>query len=135
VVRGDSLVRAELLAFLRQTVRNEGTGAVGNGISITNPITFSATATGRRVTYAAQGRMRDIAILQLVLLLDHVGLSNVRRCGVGDCHRLFVKTYRREFCSVRCQARDYKRKLRQRMREQQEQQTRARRRRNTKGTR
>jgi hypothetical protein len=135
VVRGDSLARAELLAFLRQTVRNENTGAVGYGIAITSPVTFSATAAGRRVTCGAAGAMRDVAILQLLLLLDRVGLSNVRICGVGDCQRLFVKTYRREFCSARCQQRDYKRRLRQRRREQQEQQTRSRRRRNTKGQR
>ena len=135
VVRADAVVGAELLAFLRQTVRNEGTGAVGYGISTNHSMTFSAVATRRRVTCRAEGAMRDVAILQLVLLLDRVGLSNLRICGVEDCQRLFVKTYRREFCSVRCQQRDYKRRLRQRTREQKEQQTRARRRRVTKGTR
>ncbi len=137
VVRGDAVVRAELLAFLRQTVRNEGTGAVGYGISIHQTITFSAIATGRRVTCAAEGRMRDVTIVQLLLLLDRVGLSNIRLCKVGNCHRLFVKTYRREFCSVRCQQRENKRQQREnkRIREQQEQQIRARRRRITKGTR
>ena len=127
VMRGDSLVRAELLAFLRQTVRNENTGAVGYGISINGSVQFSAIAAGRRVTCFAEGAMRDVVVLQMLLLLDRVGLSNVRLCSVGDCQRLFVKTYRREFCSARCQQRDYKRKLRQRTREQQEQQTRARR--------
>ena len=135
VLSGDSLVRAELLAFLRQTVRYEDTGVRGYGISIRGPVTFSASAAGRRVTLGAEGSMRDVVVLQMQMLLDRVGLSNVRMCGVGDCQRLFVKTYRREFCSARCQQRDYKRKIRQRKRDQQEQQIRARRRRITKGTR
>jgi hypothetical protein len=56
-------------------------------------------------------------VLQLVMLLDRVGLSAVRRCGAADCRRLFVKTYRREFCSERCQKRAHKRKVRQEERE------------------
>jgi hypothetical protein len=128
IVRGVDVLRGELLAFLRQTVRNEGTGAVGYGIAIRQSVTFSATAAGRRVTLIGEGSMSDVAILQMLLLLDRVGLSTLRECGVGDCRRLFVKTYRREFCSARCQQRDYKRKLRQRTREQKEQQTRRRRR-------
>jgi hypothetical protein len=138
VVRGDALVRAELLAFLRQTVRNEDTGAVGYGISINSPMTFSASAAGRRVTCAAESKMRDVVVLQMLLLLDRVGLSNVHICGAaepGGCQHLFVKTYRREFCSTKCQQRHYKREIRQQKRDEKERQVRARRRRITKGTR
>jgi endogenous inhibitor of DNA gyrase (YacG/DUF329 family) len=135
IVRMSDVLRAELLAYLRQTVRNEDTGVVGYPISIGHSVTFSAIAAGRRVTCGAEGAMRDVVVLQMLLLLDRVGLSNVRICGVGDCQRLFVKTYRREFCSARCQQRDYKRKLRQRTREQHEQKARTKRRRITNETR
>lgn len=48
----------------------------------------------------------------LVLLLHLVGFENLWPCGASDCPRIFVKTYRREFCSERCQKRTYKRQER-----------------------
>ena len=71
--------------------------------------------------------VRNVVVLQLVMLLNEVGLHNVRVCGA--CPRLFVKTYRREFCSVQCQQRKYKRIKRQWTKEQKERQAAARRRR------
>jgi CGNR zinc finger len=131
---GVSLIRAELIAFLRQTVRLADQGGLfGYPISLAEVRLF-ATAAGRRVIGAAEGSVRDMAVLQLFLLMQSVGLRNVRMCGAaepGGCQRIFVKTYRRTFCSMRCQKRAQARRLR---RKQLEQQIRARRRRITKGT-
>jgi hypothetical protein len=133
-----SLWRAELIAFLRTLVREEGRVSYGR-LTTSSGLTFSAHLADGRVTLLTDSRdMRDVVVLQLMLLLHAVGLRNVRICGAaepGGCQHLFVKTYRREFCSARCQQRDYKRRLRQRQREQKEQQTRTRRRRITKGQR
>jgi hypothetical protein len=59
-------------------------------------------------------------LLQLVLLLHTVGLRNVWKCSAPDCARLFIKTYRRAFCSPRCQKRAYMRTTWQAAREQEE---------------
>jgi len=72
---------------------------------------------GRIVTFA-KGAVRDLAVLQFERLLDLVGLRNIHVCGAENCSHLFVKTYRREFCSERCQKRTYKRRSRQEAREQ-----------------
>jgi hypothetical protein len=131
---------ADLLQFLRALVRTAPpppTLGAFDGLDATLGTTGPLRFTGIRfadgpVLVAASGRdVRDLVVLQLMLLLDRVGLRNVHVCGVAECPRLFVKTYRREFCSTRCQQRDYKRRLRHRAREQRERQTRARRR--TKG--
>jgi hypothetical protein len=131
---GVSLVRAELIQFLRTTVRLEGQGE--SLIWLDGPVALVAMALGGgRVQGGAKGTLRAMAVLQMFLLMQQLGLRNIRTCGAaepGGCQRLFVKAYRREFCSARCQQRDYKRKLRQRQRELKEQQTR--RRRITKGT-
>lgn len=71
----------------------------------------------------------DTAVMQFVILLDRVGLPNVRACGAPDCDRIYVKTYRREFCSSQCQKRVYARKVRGKKRELQQRRERARRRR------
>ena len=57
--------------------------------------------------FAEAADTRDLVVLQLVLLLHTVGLHNIRFCAAPDCPgpHLFVKSYRREFCSVRCQKR------------------------------
>ncbi len=91
---------------------------------------FSASLKDGRVTTLVESSdVRNVVMLQMVMLLHEVGLQNVRVCGVADCQRLFVKTYRREFCSVRCQQRNYKRIKRQWTKEQKERQAAARRRR------
>jgi hypothetical protein len=136
-----SSIRAELVAFLRQAVRLRGMGMdfeleYGLALDHTVPMQFFALATPRhRVFLFAKGSARDIAILQLLVLLDQVGMDNVRNCAAPNCPRLFVKTYRREFCSARCQQRTIKARLRQAARLQKEQQARARRRRISKGSR
>jgi hypothetical protein len=135
VVRSDSIVRAELLAFLRDLVRKDGTGLTGYGISMGGPIKFVARAVGGRVTYEADGPMRDVVVQQMLMLLQSVGLRNVRKCAADDCEHLYVKTYRRRFHAVRCQKRILARKLRQEEHEEREQRARAKRRRITKGTR
>lgn len=118
-------LRADLLLLLRNTVRG------GPSVSMsTSPsrLSFAArlTDTGR-VTIAAEGTARDLIIVQFVMLLQQVGLANVRMCLAPDCGRVFVKTYRREFCSVQCQKRVNARTQRQKARERREQQVRTRR--------
>ena len=122
----------ELLAFLRSIVGTQGQRH-SHGISLNEPVTFTATTSavaGRfratrvssfqirhHVVCAASGSTRDLVVLQFVLLIRMVGLGNVQVCAAPECPRLFVKTYRREFCSVTCQKRVQKRKLRQQERE------------------
>jgi len=119
-----SLIRAELITFLRDTVRLDGTGAAWYGIGLMGHVQLRALAAAGDVTGAASGSVRDVAVLQLFLLMREVGLRNIRVCGAiepGGCRRLFVKTYRRAFCSARCQQRVYKRDQRRQAREKQAQ--------------
>ena len=104
-----SEVRAELLAFLRSTILNSPVAGMG----LHRPASFRARTVDGRVVCEADGDGRDLVLLQLVLLLHQVGLPNVRVCKAGDCRRMFVKLYRREFCSARCQKRAYMRQRRE----------------------
>lgn len=116
-----SITRLELVAFLRSLLRQEGRGVFGDAIAIDRSVQLRASAAGHRVTWAVSGAVRDVAILQLWALLERVGVRNLRLCSAPDCQRLFVRTYRRVFCSVRCQQRINKKKLRREKREQAEQ--------------
>lgn len=126
------VLRAELLQLLRSTVRQGQIGASSSAIS-TERIGFAARLVDGRVSIAAKGDTRTLIILQTVLLLQEVGLANVHKCIAPDCQRLFVKVYRREFCSVQCQKRINTRKQRQTAREQKERLARRRRQRRKKG--
>jgi hypothetical protein len=112
-------LRDELLAFLRRVVRHstERPEGVGEVLEVQEGFALTAHPVAGQVVVGIYGTRRTVACLQLVLLLERVGLAHVRLCGVDDCPRLFVKTYRREFCSVRCQKRHYMRTLRAKERE------------------
>ena len=120
-----SLIRAELLQLFRSTVRMGRSGGPSSGIGFNKPVSFTARlANDARVTLGVDGDTRAVAILQAVLLLHEVGLANVHKCSAPDCNRLYVKVYRRKFCSVQCQKRintriqrgnaDYRRRARRR---------------------
>jgi|SRR5262245_28965042 len=132
VVRAADLVRAELLALLRNVVRHRDS-SYGQGITIDGPTRLFAHAVGDSVRIVPEGTMRDLVILQLVLLLHTVGLRNVRKCEAADCERLYVKTYRRQYCSARCQKRTHMRAWRHDEQERQAQQRQARARRRREG--
>lgn len=114
--------RAVTLQFLRSAVRE----SASTSIPIRHGINFVAnTSVSGRVALGANGDTEDLVILQLVMLLSHVGLHNVRICKAADCgspagtvaapssRRMYVKTYRREFCSAQCQKRVYMRQRRE----------------------
>jgi hypothetical protein len=111
-------VRAELLSFLRRLVAGRPVA-----LDIGSVMLLPALINGRMV-WSAEGGLRDLAKLQLVLSLSAAGLENVRVCPaptpfrggppLAICGKLFVKTYRREYCGNRCQQRAYKRLLRAR---------------------
>jgi hypothetical protein len=126
-------LRAVLLQLLRSTVRQGQFERPSTGIGTYYAITFSARLIDGHVVIAASGHVKDLIVLQMVLLLHEVGLKNVRECTAPDCQRLFVKVYRREFCSVQCQKRINTRNQRQIAREQKERLARRRRQRRKKG--
>jgi len=101
------LVSAELLQFLRTTVRLQGTGISSDGIGTYRHLTFSTHAVPKKgVVIFVDGRdVRDVIVLQLVLLVQSAGIENLKFCQAPECQRLFVKTYRRKFCSKLCQKR------------------------------
>jgi hypothetical protein len=107
-----SLWRAELVAFLRTLVQTAGHTSYGV-LGLHSPPAYSAALIDGRVVLTIDTlSLRDVAILQLQLLLHEVGLRHVRFCVAPDCQHLFVKTYRREYCSSRCQQRHNKQRLR-----------------------
>lgn len=102
-----ALIGAELTAFLRAVVREQAQGRFSGALSVYRPVTFAANLAGTEVACAVDGPTRELAVLQLIMLLERVEMKSVRVCP--GCPRLFVKTYRRKFCSVRCQKRIYAR--------------------------
>ncbi len=130
------LVRAEVIAVLRLAVHRRESDPLGigeSGIALSAPPQFSVRLRGPHAQIGVSGSFRDLVVLQLVWILEHVGLAHVRQCTAPDCERLYVKTYRREFCSTRCQRRTNKRRERLAAREYHEQQRRSRRRRAKRG--
>jgi hypothetical protein len=110
---GDILtLRAVLLGFLRSIVRDSQFGRFSQGIGTYKAMNFRAN-TGAVTSCAVDGDLHDVAVLQLITLLHIVGLGDVRECSAPDCQRLYVKAYRREFCSPRCQKRTHTRQWRQ----------------------
>jgi hypothetical protein len=125
------LVGLELIQFLRNVVRTrdltvakavrlsgtrftvEVPDATGGIDFHSHAIRLHAMAHGRAVKQWIDGPMREVAILQLMALLEVAGLPTVQACSAADCRRLFVKVYRRQFCSVRCQKRSYARMRRE----------------------
>lgn len=81
------------------------------------------------------GDASDVVVLQFWETVAVVGLRNIRKCDARDCQQLFIKTYRRTFCSERCQKRANKRIQRalERQEAQQQEEQRARLRRRMKG--
>lgn len=117
-----STLRAELLQLLRSAVRGRLAGQESSPITITEPVAFRVRLEDAdewlevpgfgRASIAAEGDTRSLIILQLLLLLQEVGIGNVHECSAPDCRRLYVKVYRREFCGERCQKRINTRKQR-----------------------
>lgn len=97
-----SVLRAELMQFLESTVRRSTSTPIALDGSPT--IAFTARLVDGRATVAATGPIRALILLQLVMLVKEVGLANVHACK-ANCGRIFVKVYRRAFCSVQCQKR------------------------------
>lgn len=104
------LWRAEFLQFVRTLVRTADQTWQGHPLVTDGRFKFSTVAVGDRVyCHVDSQSIRDVALLHLMLRLQDVGLRNIRQCAAPECQRLFVKTYRREFCSLRCQQRQNKR--------------------------
>jgi hypothetical protein len=120
--------RAELLQLARTLVRVQGQESRA-GIGTYGYFVFDGqhVADGRVVVSAGAKDVSDLLKLQFVMLLHVVGLRSVHRCSARGCLRLFVKTYRREFCSVQCQQRDNKQRQRQHERNRREREQRRRR--------
>lgn len=119
--------RAELVQFLRTLVRTAGRTSWSELVTH-HGFKFSGALIDGRVFCTVDSRsIRDLAILHLMLRLQEVGLRNVRFCKAPDCRHLFVKTYRREYCSKRCQLRHNKQIHRQLDRDKQDQQVKRRR--------
>jgi hypothetical protein len=83
------------------------------------PLTDGSTQVGvvaldGRVYLQTFGSALDVFRLAIVRLVERHGLARVRRCRADDCRRLLWKVKRREYCSDRCQSRDYQRDYRRR---------------------
>jgi len=70
-----------------------------------------ATTVNGDVFLTVDGRARDVLYHQVLGLLHQVGIRRISECRAG-CGRIFVKAWRREFCSRQCQARIYMRQRR-----------------------
>lgn len=111
-------LRAELLQFVRSAVRGGQVSRPSSPVTTAAQVSFDVQwATRSPAVIGANGTTRDLVVVQFVLLIQEVGLHSVRECSATDCRRLYVKVYRREFCSPRCQKRINTRKQRQHARE------------------
>lgn len=131
-------IRAELLRLLRDVVRSQVTGRLAEPMHFDGPLAVTfGPADGGRVACHVDGPTRTVIAWQLLMLLDAIGLPQVHRCPAPStargappgttCGRLFVKTFRRAYCSARCQKRHYMRVRRQQDHEHQARQARRRR--------
>jgi CGNR zinc finger len=114
-------IRGELLTFLRGIVRAASKNSFASPMHVTGDVSVGLEPSGKAVSLV-RGQLRDQLLMQLIVKLHQVGLRSVRGCGAPDCSRLFVKRYRREYCSARCQKRINTRTNRQRERARLQQQ-------------
>jgi hypothetical protein len=116
------IVYRELLQFLRGAVRLRDLGERGPRPRIEiATVTLSLTLERGRLVPAGEAQtssIRSAIVLQLWELVRVVGVNHLRKCTATDCARLFVKLYRRKFCSATCERRTNKRALRARARDQ-----------------
>jgi hypothetical protein len=116
---------AALRQFVRTVVRSRREPFAYSPIGLYGPLTFRALVNAdETIRVGVEGTIRELVILQLVFLLHEVGLSQVRMCTAPQCDRIFVRSYRQEFCSLACQKRTNKARLRQVKREREEQRAR-----------
>lgn len=59
----------------------------------------------RSLIVAVDARPRDALRYAAATTLQAVGVERLQLCPAPDCHRVFVKIGRREYCSERCQRR------------------------------
>jgi hypothetical protein len=52
---------------------------------------------------------RDFVLFRLLTLLENVGIDRLRTCPARNCGHVFFRTTRKEFCSTRCQKREWQR--------------------------
>ena len=104
--------------FIRTLVRGRPSFAERIHTALAAPLTFSAIVEPHRVQLSTEGHLHDQAVLQLVLLIDRVGLSQFLPCPAHGCEHVFVKVRRAKFCSKTCQRRDEVRRRRTREREE-----------------
>jgi hypothetical protein len=118
---------AELRRFLRAAVHPDDTATTANHLSTAMAVEYRITA--GRVSVA--GNLHDLVALQLLLLVDRVGLRRLRICAGADCARMFVKRRKELFCSKTCQRRtEVRRRLeRERLEDEKHQEAMARRKR------
>lgn len=113
--------RAELLAFLRNLVRWRDVEGYHAQIGTYGAVTYAAKLVNGAWVPRVDGEPRDVLVIQFIALLHAAGFDSVQLCTAPPapggtsrdiCGRLYVKAYRRKFCSRTCQARDEKRRNR-----------------------
>ena len=79
-------------------------------------ITFGLKQHGDSIVVTRAGSQRDLFLYALIRRLEQVGIDKLRVCQARDrkqasgvCGRMFLKVTRKEFCSARCQSREYMR--------------------------
>jgi hypothetical protein len=105
--------RTEVRAFLRNCVEHNRINKDGGSVEVLTidlpSIRIRPVFADNYSTLLVDGSARDALWFQLLMLCRKVGILALRRCS---CDRVFVKTGRREFCSNRCQKREYMRQYR-----------------------
>lgn len=104
-----AVIAQALQVYLRNAVR---TRIPGTPIDLSGVRIYTVRSITSAVSFMA-GPVLGQAGLALMLLLHLVGLQNFWACSAPDCPRIFVKRWRREYCSARCQRRTFKRQERE----------------------
>jgi len=68
---------------------------------------------GRDLYVHVEGKPLDRIVYRFVRFLEDFGLEKLRVCKRSDCGRLFFRITKKEYCSRRCQSRDYMRGYRE----------------------
>jgi hypothetical protein len=91
----------QFLLGIVETGRDDDKGSLVPEAALVRSLRFGAIAAGRGVLLAVDGAPLDVLWFQIVMLLQAVGISRVRECP--ECHAIFVKIGKRDYCTTRCQ--------------------------------
>jgi hypothetical protein len=101
----DKNIQSDLLQFVKAVAAGEPATVTFTDLTLSTP----TRRRGRHQVTVATGSPRDVLFYAFVRALETVRPGRIQECGRPDCKRLFLKVTKKNYCTPRCQIREYMR--------------------------